>query len=92
MTCTTSSFWLQNGRYVLALWIAASSYDAASRQSRNVALQTIALQVAVPSRSAAVYAYGADWSLRRTPLSTTAPLRVTIGDRVTLVELVPAHA
>ena len=82
----------RDGRYALALWIAASSYDPATRQSRDVPPEAITLQIAAPLRSAAVYAYGSDWRLHRTPLSTTAPLHVTIGDRVTLVELVPAHA
>ena len=82
----------RDGRYALALWIAASTYDPATRRSRDVPPQTVTLQIATPLRSAAVYAYGSDWRLHRTPLPAAPPLHVTIGDRVTLVELVPARA
>lgn len=82
----------RDGRFMLALWIAASSYDPATRQSRDVAPRSITLQIATPLRSAAVYAYGPDWRLHRAPLAAAPALHVTIGDRVTLVELVPARA
>jgi hypothetical protein len=82
----------RDGRYALALWIAASSYDPATRRSRDVPPQAVTLRIATPLRSAAVYAYGSDWRLHRTPLPATPPLHVTIGDRVTLIELVPARA
>lgn len=81
----------RDGRYALALWIAASSYDLASHQSRNVPSEPVTLEIAAPLRSAALYTYGSDWRLHRTPLSTVSPMRLTIGDRVTLVELVPLH-
>jgi hypothetical protein len=82
----------RDGRYELALWIAANSYDPTARRSRDVPPQVVALRIQAPLRSAAVYAYGSDWRLHRKPLPATTPLHVTIGDRVTLVELVPARA
>ena len=81
----------RDGRYMLALWVAASSYDPVTHHSLNVPTQTIALRVADPLVSAALYTYGADWRLHRTPLSKTSPLHVTTGNRVAFVELVPAR-
>jgi hypothetical protein len=80
-----------DGHYVLALWIAASSYDPTAHQPKPVPAQTIGLQVAAPLSSAAAYTYGSDWRLHKQPLSTKLPMQLTIGDRVTLVEIAPAH-
>lgn len=52
----------------------------------------IVLQVAAPLRSAAVHIYGFEWHLHWMPLSTMAPLHVTMGDRVPAVDLVLACA
>jgi hypothetical protein len=81
-----------DGGFMLALWLASSGYDSAKQQYYAPAPQPLTLTVATPLRSAALYAYGPDWRLHRTALTVASPLRVTIGDRVTLVELVPANA
>jgi hypothetical protein len=82
----------RDGRYALALWLPASTYDPATRTTRDVAPEAITLQIATPFKSAAAYAYGSDWNLHRTALPATGPLHLMIGDRVTIVELVPAGA
>jgi hypothetical protein len=79
-----------DGGFMLAVWLASSGYDSATQQYHAPAPQPLVLTIATPLRSAAIYAYGPDWRLLRTALPAASPLRVTISDRVTLVELVPA--
>jgi hypothetical protein len=79
-----------DGSYVLALWVAAASYDASARDTRPVPPQPVTVRLAMPLRSAAIESYGDDWRLHRTPLPASAPLRLDISDRVTLLELMPA--
>ena len=79
-----------NGHFVLALWLADASYDPLTRETREVAQQTVTMTVARGLRGAAAQTYGPDWQLHRTALPVGGPLRVPVGDRVTLVDLAPA--
>jgi hypothetical protein len=78
-----------DGRYVLALWIAAASYDSATQQTRPATPQPVTIHLATPMRSATVETYGPDWRLHPAPLAAAAELHLNVDDRVTLVELTP---
>jgi hypothetical protein len=79
----------RDGRFVLAVWLAARSYDPVTRLALPAAERTVELRPAIPLNSAALYAYGADWQLHRAALSVREPLRIKLSDRVAVVELVP---
>lgn len=79
-----------DGSYVLALWVAAASYDSATRQTRPAISQPVTISLAERMRSADVETYGPDWRLHRAPLAASQELHLNVDDRVTLVELTPA--
>jgi hypothetical protein len=80
----------RDGHFILALWIAAPSCDAATHAAREVSPQRLSVRINERLRDASVSQYGADWRLHRTALPVAAPLRLTVTDRVTLIEIVPA--
>ena len=81
-----------DGRFIIALWIAAPSCDPVTHVALNVAPQQVTVRVGERVRSAALSQYGADWRLHRTVIPTRLPLSLTVSSRVSLLEIVPVAA
>jgi hypothetical protein len=80
-----------DGRYELALWMSTANSDPLTHVFRPVAPEQIAIDIAMPVRSAIIYTYGSDWQLHGRSMSIKVPLHIAVTDRVSLLELETAR-
>jgi hypothetical protein len=80
-----------DGRCDLALWMSSADCGPLTHVFHPVVPEKIALDIAMPVRSAIIYAYGSNWRLHDRSVSTNGPPHIAVTDRVSLLELVTAR-